>query len=151
VCIQIARSRGADVYVATRDREKHQDLAAELGAAWVGDTFDEPPAKLDAAIIFAPAGEIVPVALKSLDKGGTLVLGGIHMSPIPEIAYDLMYGERIVRTVANNTREDGRAFLREAASIPVKTSVQTFPLDDANIALNALKNDAIRGAGVLLV
>lgn len=150
VCIQIARSRGADVYVATRDREKHQALAEELGAAWVGDTFDEPPVKLDAAIVFAPAGEIVPAALRALDKGSTLVLGGIHMSPIPEIEYALLYGERNLRSVANNTRSDGREFLAEAASIPVKTSVQTFSLDQANEALIALKNDAVKGACVLV-
>jgi propanol-preferring alcohol dehydrogenase len=92
VCIQIATSRGAEVYVATRDRSRHQALAEHLGAKWVGDTFDEPPAKLDAAIIFAPAGEIVPAALSALEKGGTLVLGGIHMSPIPPLDYKLLYG-----------------------------------------------------------
>lgn len=151
VCIQIARARGTDVYVATRDRTRHQNLAEELGAVWVGDTFDAPPVKLDAAIIFAPAGELVPVALKALDKGATLVLGGIYMSPIPEFEYSLLYGERVVRTVANNTREDGHEFLREAAQIPVKTSVQTFPLEEAGAALTALKHDAIRGAGVLMV
>ena len=151
VCIQVARARGANVYVATRDRERHQALAEELGAAWVGDTFDEPPVKLDAAIIFAPAGEIVPAALKALDKGGTLVLGGIHMSPIPEFSYDLLYSERIIRSVANNTRDDGREFLEEAARIPVKTSVQTFTFDQANEALVALKTDAIRGAGVIVI
>jgi propanol-preferring alcohol dehydrogenase len=151
VCIQIAKSRGADVYVMTRDRRRHQALAVELGAAWVGDTFDTPPVKLDAAIVFAPAGEIVPVALGALDKGGTLVLGGIHMSPIPEFEYDLIYGERSVRSVANNTRDDGREFLTEAAAIPVKTSVTTFGLEDANDALIALKNDAIKGAGVLVM
>ena len=151
VCIQIARFRGARVFVSTRDRERHQSLALELGAEWVGNTFDSPPEKLDAAIVFAPAGEIVPAALGALDKGGTLVLGGIHMSPIPQFEYDLIYGERVIRSVANNTREDGREFLAEAARIPVKTSVQTFPLDDANDALIALKTDAIRGAGVLLV
>lgn len=151
VCIQIARARGADVYVATRDRERHQALAEELGAVWVGDTFDRPPQKLDAAIIFAPAGEIVPAALASLEKGGTLVLGGIHMSPIPQFEYPLIYGERVVRSVANNTRDDGREFLAEAARIPVKTSVQAFPLAEANDALAALKNDAIRGAGVLVI
>ena len=134
VCIQIARFRGADVYVATRDREKHQALAEELGAVWVGDTFDNPPEKLDAAIVFAPAGEIVPVALAALDKGGTLVLGGIHMSPIPQFDYDLLYGERMVRSVANNTREDGREFLAEAVAAGVKTSVQTFELAEANEA-----------------
>jgi len=151
VCIQIARARGADVYVATRDRERHQSLAEELGAAWVGDTFDVPPVKLAASIIFAPAGEIVPAALSALDKGGSLVLGGIHMSPIPEFDYDLLYGERLIRSVANNTREDGREFLAEAASIPVRTSVQEFSPDQANDALIALKHDAIRGAAVLNV
>ena len=151
VAIQIAKARGADVFVATRDRERHQNLAEELGAVWVGDTFDAPPEKLDAGVIFAPAGEIVPVALAALDKGATLVLGGIYMTPIPEFEYSLLYGERIVRSVANNTREDGREFLREAASIPVKTSVQTFPLSEANDALIALKHDAIRGAGVLMI
>ena len=151
VCIQVARARGADVYVATRDREKHQSLAEELGAAWVGDTFDVPPVKLDASIIFAPAGEIVPAALSALDKGGSLVLGGIHMSPIPQFGYNLLYAERLIRSVANNTREDGREFLAEAASIPVRTSVQEFSLDQANDALIALKHDAIRGAAVLNV
>ena len=151
VCIQIARARGADVYVATRDREKHQALAEELAAAWVGDTFDEPQVKLDAAIIFAPAGEIVPAALKALDKGAALVLGGIHMSPIPQFEYPLIYGERMIRSVANNTREDGREFLREAAAIPVRTSVEEFSLEDANDALIALKHDAIKGAAVLRV
>jgi propanol-preferring alcohol dehydrogenase len=151
VSIQIAKARGADVFVATRDRERHQNLAEELGAVWVGDTFDAPPVKLDAAIIFAPAGEIVPVALAALDKGGSLVLGGIYMSPIPEFEYSLLYGERVVRSVANNTRADGHEFLREAAQIPVKTSVQIFPLSEANDALIALKHDAIRGAGVLTV
>lgn len=151
VGIQLARARGAEVYVATRDRVRHQSLATELGATWVGDAMDEPPVKLDAAIIFAPAGELVPVALKALDKGGTLVLGGIHMSPIPEFDYALIYGERVVRSVANNTREDGREFLAEAARISVQTHVQTFPLEQANDALIALKHDAIRGAGVLEV
>jgi propanol-preferring alcohol dehydrogenase len=121
------------------------------GAKWVGDTFDVPPVSLDAAIIFAPAGEIVPAALKALDKGGSLVLGGIHMSPIPEFEYSLLYGERIVRSVANNTRRDGREFLEEAAKIGIKTSVQEFPLNAANDALIALKNDAIRGAAVLKI
>ena len=150
VAIQIARARGAEVYVATRDRSRHQALAEELGAAWIGDTFSMPPTKLDAAIIFAPAGEIVPTALTALDKGGTLVLGGIHMSPIPEMPYRLIYGERSIRSVANNTRDDGREFLREAAAIPVKTRVTTFDLDNANDALIALKNDAIKGAGVVI-
>ena len=151
VVIQLARSRGAEVYVSTRDRKRHQALASELGAAWVGDATDQPPVKLDAAIIFAPAGELVPVALKALDKGGVLVLGGIHMSPIPSLEYALIYGERVIRSVANNTRDDGREFLAEAARIPVQTHIQTFPLEQANEALIALKDDAIRGAAVLMV
>jgi propanol-preferring alcohol dehydrogenase len=150
ISIQLARSRGAEVYVCTRDRERHQALAQELGATWVGDAADEPPAKLDAAIIFAPAGELVPVALKAMDKAGMVVLGGIHMSPIPSFDYSLIYHERMLRSVANNTRTDGREFLLEAARIPVHTHVQIFPFEQANDALIALKNDAIRGAGVLL-
>lgn len=150
VCIQIAKSRGAEVFVATRDRERHQRLAEELGAAWVGDTFSAPPVKLEAAIVFAPAGEIVPVALKALNKGGVLVLGGIHMSDIPSFEYALLYGERVIRSVANNTREDGREFIAEAAAIPIKTSIQPFSLEEGNEALIALKHDAIRGAAVLI-
>lgn len=151
VCIQLARARGAEVYVATRDRERHQALAAELGATWTGASGDVPPAKLDAAIIFAPAGELVPEALRALDKGGALVTGGIHMSDIPSFPYQLIYGERVVRSVANNTREDGREFLAEAARVPVRTHVETFALEQANDALVALKHDAVRGAAVLVV
>jgi propanol-preferring alcohol dehydrogenase len=150
VAIQIARARGADVYVMTRDKERHQALAEELGAAWVGGARGAPPSKLDAAIIFAPAGELIPAGLAALDKGGTLVLGGIHMSDSPPIPYELLYQERVVRSVANNTREDGREFLAEAARIPVTTHVRTFALEEANEALIALKTDAIRGAGVLI-
>jgi propanol-preferring alcohol dehydrogenase len=150
VAIQLARGRGAEVYVCTRDRAKHQPLAAELGAAWVGDTAQRPPVPLDAAIIFAPAGELVPAALQAVDRGGVVVLGGIHMSPIPSLPYDLLYEERVVRTVANNTREDGRAFLAEAARLPVRTHTELFDLAAANEALAALKHDAIKGAGVLI-
>ncbi len=151
IAIQIAKARGADVYVATRDKEHHQSLAEELGATWVGTTTQPPPAALDAAIIFAPAGEIVPAALKALDKGGRLVLGGIHMSPIPQLEHKDLYWERVIRTVANNTREDGREFLNEAARVGVQTHVKTFPLQEANDALIALKHDAIKGAAVLMV
>lgn len=148
VCIQIAKARGADVYVATRDRSRHQALAHELGAKWIGDTLDAPPVPLDAAIIFAPAGEIVPTALASLDKGASLVLGGIHMSDIPSFEYRLVYGERLVRSVANNVRQDGREFLEEAARIAIKMSVKTFGFDEINEALIALKHDAVKGAAV---
>ena len=151
VCIQVARARGAKVYVATRDRERHQALASELGATWVGGPVEEPPEKLDAAIIFAPAGELVPVALRALDKGGTLVLGGIHMSPIPSFEYSLIYGERTIKSVANNTRADGQEFLAEAARIPVRTHIEAFPFSEAGQALLALKQDGIKGAGVILV
>jgi alcohol dehydrogenase, propanol-preferring len=151
IAIQLARSRGTNVYVCTRDRERHQALAHELGATWVGNATDEPPMKLDASIIFAPAGELVPVALKAISKGGTVVLGGIHMSPIPSFNYSLIYGERGLRSVANNTRQDGREFLSEAASVPVRTHVQTFSFNQANDALLALKTDSIRGAGVLVI
>jgi alcohol dehydrogenase, propanol-preferring len=150
VAIQVARHWGAEVFASTRDA-RHQKLAMELGAAWAGGTFDEPPKKLDAAIVFAPAGEIVPAALKALKKGGALILGGIHMSPIPSFSYDLLYQERMVRSVANNTRKDGEDFLRVAAEIPIRTRVQVFRLDEANRALNALKNDAIPGAAVLRI
>ena len=148
VAIQVARHWGAEVYACTRD-ERHRKLALELGAVWAGGTLAEPPQKLDSAIIFAPAGEIVPAALKALKKGGTLALGGIHMSAIPALDYSLLYDERVVRSVANNTRQDGHDFLRVAAQIPIQTQVEVFPLQDANRALNALKNDAIRGAAVL--
>jgi alcohol dehydrogenase, propanol-preferring len=150
VAIQVARHWGAEVFASTRD-VRHQKLALELGAAWAGGTFDEPPKKLDAAIVFAPAGEIVPAALKALKKGGALVLGGIHMSPIPSFDYDSLYQERSIRSVANNTRKDGEDFLRTAAEIPIHTHVQVFPLTEANRALNALKNDAIPGAAVLRI
>lgn len=151
VVLQVARARGAEVYVCTRDRSRHQALAEELGAVWVGDATAPPPQRLDAAILFAPAGELVPVALAALDRGGSLVLGGIHMTPIPSFDYDLLYGERLVRSVANNTRADGLAFLQEAASIPVQTHVQAYPFDAVHEALMALKEDAIKGAGVLVV
>lgn len=150
IATQVARHWNMEVYAATRDA-RHQNLALELGAKWAGSTFAEPPVKLEAAIVFAPAGEIVPAALKALRKGGTLVLGGIHMSPIPSFDYDLLYQERVIRSVANNTRQDGEDFLRVAAEIPVRMHTQLFPLREANRALNALKSDAIEGAAVLKV
>ncbi len=150
VAIQVARHWNVEVYALTRNA-RHQKLALELGARWAGGTFDEPPAKLDAAIVFAPAGAIVPAALTALRKGGMLVLGGIHMSPIPSLNYELLYQERAIRSVANNTRQDGEDFLRIAAEIPIRTHVQLFPLREANRALGALKNDAIAGAAVLAI
>jgi propanol-preferring alcohol dehydrogenase len=149
VAIQVARFLGAEVFVSTRDRTRHQALAAELGAAWVGGADESPPVKLDAAIIFAPAGPLVPRALGAIEKGGTLVLAGIHMSDIPSMGYSLLYDERVIRSVANNTLEDARNFLDMAARIPVRTEVTEFPLEAAPEALRRLKSDAIRGAAVL--
>lgn len=148
VAIQVARHWGVEVYACTRGK-KHQELALQLGAVWAGEAAEEPPAKLDAAIIFAPAGELVPPALAALKKGGVVVLGGIHMSPIPSFDYNLLYQERVIRSVANNTREDGRNFLRVAAEIPIHTQVTVFPLRDANRALQDLKSDRINGSAVL--
>jgi propanol-preferring alcohol dehydrogenase len=150
VAIQVARHWKIEVYAITRDA-RHRQLALDLGARWAGDSNEEPPAKLDAAMIFAPAGELVIAALRTLKRGGTVALGGIHMSPIPPLDYDLLYGERVIRSVANNTRRDGEDFLKIAAEIPIKTQVQEFGLEQANEALNALKNDAVRGAAVLRV
>jgi propanol-preferring alcohol dehydrogenase len=148
VAIQIARHWGVEVYASTREA-KHRKLALELGAVWAGGAEEQPPAPLDAAIIFAPAGTIVPPALKALRKGGRLILGGIHMSTIPALDYELIYGERVMRSVANNTREDGRDFLKVAAEIPVRIEHQVFAMRGANEALNALKHDGVRGAAVL--
>ncbi len=150
VAIQVAQYWGIKVYAFSRD-QRHQELASDLGAVWTGGSFDEPPVKLDAALIFAPAGELVPAALRILKRGGTVSIGGIHMSPIPALDYNLLYHERVIRSVANNTRKDGEDFLEVAAAIPIHTEVQPFPLEEANQALNALKNDAIRGAAVLTV
>ncbi len=150
IAIQVARHWDAEVYAFTRDA-RHRQLAHDLGATWAGGSFDEPPVKLDCAIIFAPAGELVVAALKVLKKGGTLTLGGIHMSQIPPLDYELLYHERVVRSVANNTRQDGLDFLRVAAEIPIRTQVQVFDLAEANAALNALRHDAIRGAAVILI
>ncbi len=150
VAIQVARHWDIAVYAFSRD-PGHRQLARDLGAVWAGGSNDEPPAKVDAALIFAPAGELVLPALRVLKRGGAVVLGGIHMSPIPPLDYDLLYHERSIRTVANNTRRDGEDFLRLAAAIPIRTEVRQFALAQANQALNALKNDAIRGAAVLSV
>jgi len=148
VCIQVARHWGAHVFVCTRE-EKHQRLALQLGATWAGAAAETPPERLHAAIVFAPAGELIPPALATLTKGGVLVLGGIHMSPVPSFPYSLIYQERSIRSVANNTREDGGEFLKVAAEIPIRTEVQKFPFEEANQALIALKHDGVRGAAVL--
>ena len=149
--LQVAHHLGCEVYVFTRT-EAHQQLAREMGAAWVGRAADTPPAKLDAAIIFAPVGSLVLDALRVLRKGGTVALADITMSPIPQIDYDsLLYHERIIRSVANSTRQDARDFLCLAAEIPIRTEVETFDLAEANQALQADKHSKIRGAGVLTI
>ena len=150
VTIQVARHWGCEVFVFTRS-EGHRRLARELGAVWVGGAQDSPPAKVHSSIIFAPAGWLVPEALRVLERGGTLALAGVTMTPIPELDYDLLYWERTVRSVANFTRQDAQELLQVAAEIPIHTTVQTFPLEEANEALLALKRSEIDGAGVLVV
>jgi len=150
IAIQIARRWGCEVYVATRGAE-HQRLAKELGATWVGRAEDVPSNALHAAVVFAPAGTLVPEALRALRKGGTLALGGIYMTPIPEMKYELLYHERIVRSVANATRGDAQQLMQLAAQIPIRTEVQTFPLAEANRTLASLKRSEIHGAGVLII
>jgi propanol-preferring alcohol dehydrogenase len=148
IVIQIARYWNCEVYVFTRS-EEHRRLAGELGAAWVGDAKDEPPESINSGIVFAPAGWIVLKALGALEKGGTLALAGIYMTPIPEMDYNLIYHERTLRSVANSTREDVRELLRLAGEIPIRTEVEVFPLEAGNEALQRLKRSDIRGAGVL--
>ena len=151
VVIQIARHRGSEVYVVTRG-EKHRELARRMGAVWVGERASEMPVKVQSAIIFAPAGELVPPALEALEKGGTLTLAGIHMSPIPEMDYDrYVFYERDIHSVTCNTREDGRGLLAEAAEIPIRPHTTSYPLSHANRALQDLKNDQINGTGVLVM
>ncbi len=151
IVIQVARHYDCRVFVMTRG-EKHQRLAANLGAAWVGGAYDLPPERLDAAILFAPAGEIVPVALEALDKGGTLASAGIHLSDIPNLQYQKhLFHEKTLTSVTANTREDGRELLKLAAEIPLRTSVEVFPLERAKEALVKLKTDGIEGAAVLAI
>lgn len=148
VTIQVARHWGCTVYVFTRSPD-HQRHALELGAAWAGRAEESPPAALDGAITFAPAGGLVPLALMALRPGGTLAINAITMSPIPQMPYDRIYGERTVRSVANATRQDGRDLLRLASEIPIHTDVELYALDEANVALLRLKQAEIRGAAVL--
>ena len=151
IAIQVARHWGCSVYVCSL-REEHRALARELGAAWVGRATDMPPDKLHGTIIFAPAGEIVQPALRALEKGGTLAIAGIHMTPIPAIDYDRdLFGERVIRSVTANTKQDGLDLLHEAAAIPIRTHTQRFQLEEANQVLHALKTGTIKGAGVLKI
>jgi len=151
IVIQLALSRGSRVVVCTRGG-KHRKLARDMGASWAGEDPAEMPVRADSAIIFAPAGELVPLALKALAKGGTLSLAGIHMSDIPAMKYDeCLFHEKNVRSVTANTRRDGEELFREAARIPIRPMVTLFSLAEANRALQMLKNDQLQGTGVLTV
>jgi propanol-preferring alcohol dehydrogenase len=151
IVLQLALHRGASAYVCTRG-QAHRDLAKAMGAAWAGEDPAEIPVRADSAIIFAPAGELVPPALRALKKGGTLALAGIHMSDVPGMRYEeCLFYEKNVRSVTANTRADGEGLLREAAEIPLRPKVATFPLEDANGALRLLKSDRISGSGVLTI
>jgi alcohol dehydrogenase, propanol-preferring len=148
---QVALAEGATVHVMTRSPEARR-LALELGAVWAGDTFDAPPLPLDSAIIFAPAGEIVPAALAALDRGGTVAVAGIHLSDIPPLRYaDHLFQERQLRSVTANTREDGEAFLAVAARIGIRVETVPYPLAEADVALRDLAHDRFNGAAVLHV
>ncbi len=151
IVAQVARYQGREVYAFTRpgDREAQQ-FARELGAVWAGDSNQAPPARLDAALIFAPAGQLVVQALRAVEKGGAVVCGGIHMSDIPAFPYELLWGERTVCSVANLTRRDGEEFLAIAPKVPVRTRTQTFPLTAANEALTRLRGGKLQGAAVLV-
>jgi alcohol dehydrogenase, propanol-preferring len=152
IVAQVARWQGRKVYAFTRPSDiEAQEFAREMGAAWAGGSFDAPPEVLDAAIIFAPDGALVPAALRAVAKGGTVVCGGIHMSDIPAFPYDILWGERVVRSVANLTRKDGEEFLALAPQVPVVTEVNPFPLAEANEALDALRSGKINGAVALRI
>jgi propanol-preferring alcohol dehydrogenase len=152
IVIQVARHRGQRVFAFTRPGDAGaQRFAAELGAEWAGDSGTLPPEPLDAAIIFATAGELVPIALRAVAKGGVVVCGGIHMSDVPSFPYSILWGERMVRSVANLTRADGMEFLRLAPTIPIRTEVQTYNLEQADQALSDLRDGRLRGSGVLSI
>lgn len=150
IVAQVARHRGHRLFAVTRPGDlEAQQFARSLGAEWAGGADESPPEPLDAAIIFAPAGELVPAALRALAKGGVLVCGGIHMSDIPSFPYDILWGERVIRSVANLTRQDGTEFLALAPQVPVRTEVRLYPLEAANQALADLREGRLQGAAVL--
>ena len=150
IVTQVAKWQGREVYAFTREGDQAgQSFAYEMGACWAGGASELPPVELDAVIIFAPAGELVPAALRTIRKGGVVVCGGIHMTPIPSFPYELLWGERSIISVANLTRIDGEELLELAPRIPVRTEIEVFPLEHANEALAALREGRIKGAGVL--
>jgi propanol-preferring alcohol dehydrogenase len=152
ILVQIAKAQNKKVFAFTRDSDlKSQQFARDLGAYWVGGSSETPGEKLDASIIFAPAGELIPKALKDLDKGGTVICGGIHMSEIPAFSYNLLWEERSVRSVANLTREDGLNFFDLLKTVTVRTQTEFFPLSEANEAIEKLRKGHIKGAAVLVI
>jgi propanol-preferring alcohol dehydrogenase len=152
IILQVARHEGREVYAFVRPGdEQSRSFALELGAAWTGSSDQSPPCELDAAIIFAPVGALVPAALRATARGGTVVCAGIHMSDIPAFPYSILWGERVVRSVANLTRRDGHEFFALAPRIPVRTEVRPYPLERANEALADLREGRLRGAAVLRI
>lgn len=152
ILIQVARHQGRRVYVFTRSGDTlGQQFALKLGAHWAGDSSRSTPEPLDAAILFAPVGELVPAALRAVVKGGMVVCAGIHMSDIPSFPYSILWGERVLRSVANLTRRDGEEFLALAPKVPIQTEVEPFPLKAANEALSSLRVGMIKGSAVLVV
>ena len=150
VVAQVARHEGRRVFAFTRDGDvEGQEFARSLGAEWAGGSSERPPVELDAAIIFAPIGALVPAALRAVRKAGVVVCAGIHMSDIPAFPYELLWGERLLRSVANLTRRDGEELLALAPKIPIRTEIEVFPLEQANEALEQLRTGRIRGAAVL--
>ncbi|MCP4383804.1 MAG: zinc-dependent alcohol dehydrogenase family protein [Hyphomicrobiales bacterium] len=151
IMTQVARFQGQRIFAFTRPGDQSgQEFASELGAEWAGDSDEKPPEELDAAIIFAPVGSLVPTALQAVRKGGRVITAGIHMSEIPAFPYPVLWGERMLRSVANLTRADGEEFLRIAADVPIKIHVTTWPFQHANQALDALRRGNVRGAAVLV-
>jgi propanol-preferring alcohol dehydrogenase len=152
IITQIAVYKGKEIYAFTRPGDRNaQDFALHMGAIWAGDSNMKPPRCLDAAIIFAPIGSLIPIALKATAKGGTVVSGGIHMSEIPSFSYEILWEERVIRSVANMTRKDGDEFLKMAPSVPIKINVTTFELEEANLALQSLRRGKIEGSAVLRI
>lgn len=151
IVTQVAIQQGKEIYAVTRPGDTHsQEFAKQLGVSWAGDTEQPPPVQLDAAILYAPAGELVPLALRSVRKGGVVVCAGIHMSNIPSFPYDILWGERSVCSVANLTRKDGEEFLKLVAQLDINTEVTTFPMQEANTALDKLRAGELQGAAVLV-
>jgi alcohol dehydrogenase, propanol-preferring len=152
IVAQVARHQGRRVFAFVRPGDgRAQEFARAMGAVWTGASTERPPEELDAAILFAPAGELVPAALRAIGRGGTVVCGGIHMSDIPSFPYEILWGERVLRSVANLTRRDGEAFLELCSKIPIRTEVVPYPLVEAGAALAALRGGRLSGAAVLAI